>query len=139
MPSAVNWLPARSSLMLLSGMARAQRFEDLFAWQRARDLGKLVGQLCQRPGLARDFQLRDQISSAARSTKDNIAEGFKRGGHKEFRRFLLIASASCAEVRSHLYTAKDAGYLSSGEAARLAKLAIDVEGLIDRLRAAIPH
>ena len=68
----------------------------------------------------------------------NIAEGFKRGGHREFRQFLSIASASCAEVQSHLYSAEDADLLSGEEAARIFHLAKAVEGLIDRLRARIP-
>jgi four helix bundle protein len=119
-------------------MARAQRFEDLFAWQRARELSRNVHHLCRQPKLARDFNLCDQLRRSARSVKDNIAEGFKRGGHKEFRRFLLISSASCAEVRSHLYTAQDADFVSPKESNSAVELAIAVEGLIDRLRAAIP-
>jgi four helix bundle protein len=119
-------------------MARAQKFEDLYAWQRARDLVRRVNQICGQGKLAEDSNLSGQIRRSARSTMTNIAEGFKRGSPREFRRFLSIASGSCSEVRSHLYTAEDLRYLPRADTADLMKLARSVEGLIDRLRAAIP-
>jgi four helix bundle protein len=42
----------------------------------------------------------------------NIAEGNERGSTQEYYRFLAIAKASCAEVRSLLYVALDCGSVS---------------------------
>lgn len=41
----------------------------------------------------------------------NIAEGFERGGDKEFLQFLAVAKGSCGEVRAQLYIALDQKYL----------------------------
>ena len=42
-----------------------RRFEDIAAWQDARELTKSVYQCTSRAGLSRDFGLRDQIQRAA--------------------------------------------------------------------------
>ena len=55
--------------------------------------------------------MRDQIRRAAVSVMSNIAEGFERGSRGEFHQFLVVAKASCVEVRSQLYIAKDIGYV----------------------------
>jgi four helix bundle protein len=86
-------------------------FEDLIAWQKARDLTRAI-YLATRQGLfARDLGLADQIQRAVVSIMSNIADGFERGGRAEFYQFLTIAKASCAEVRSQLYVALDVEYL----------------------------
>jgi len=90
---------------------KIERFEDIKAWQEARELTKLVYELTRRPAFSRDFGLRDQIRRAAVSVMANIAEGFERRSHKDFRNFLSMALSSGAEVRSHLYVALDQGYI----------------------------
>jgi 23S rRNA-intervening sequence protein len=68
-------------------MATLERFEDLDAWKKARELTKSIYQVTSAGEFARDFGLRDQIRRAAVSVISNIAEGFERDGSKEFLRF----------------------------------------------------
>jgi len=91
---------------------KIERFEDLIAWQKARQLAAEIYRISAQADFSRDFGLRDQIRRAAVSAMSNIAEGFDRGSRSEFHQFLVIAKASCAEVRSQLYVAQDAGYIN---------------------------
>jgi four helix bundle protein len=63
----------------------------------------------------KDFGLSGQIQRAAVSVMANIAEGFERNRPGEFHQFLSVAKGSCAEVRSHLYAAYDAGYIDKDQ------------------------
>lgn len=89
----------------------AKKFEDLIFWQRARELTKLVYFYSKSGPFQTDFELKDQIRRAAVSIMANIAEGFGRGGNKEFIQFLFVAKGSLAEVQSHLYVAIDQEYI----------------------------
>lgn len=90
---------------------KVERFEDLIAWQKARQLTVDIYRVTALGEFSRDFGLRDQIRRASVSVMSNIAEGFDRGSRGEFHQFLIIAKASCAEVRSQLYVALDVGYI----------------------------
>jgi four helix bundle protein len=118
-------------------MGRVDRFEDLIAWQKARELTKRVYLCTAKGGFSKDFGLRDQIRRASVSVMSNIAEGFERGSRAEFHQFLVIAKGSCAEVRAQLYIAKDVGYLSEKEFIELMDLATEGARIIGGLRASI--
>ena len=118
-------------------MGEVVNFEDLIAWQRARALARRVYEITREPRFARDFGLCGQMQRAAVSTMSNIAEGNERGSTKEYHRFLCIAKASCAEVRSQLYVALDADHIDRGTFEELLSMAQEVGRLVGGLRRAV--
>ena len=94
---------------------RIERFEDIEAWQLARELARKVYDLKKKTEFARDFGLRGQIRDAAGSSMHNIAEGFDSETNPEFVRFLRYAKRSCTEVQSELYMALDQQYITDAE------------------------
>jgi len=118
-------------------MSDIRKFEELIAWQKARELTRRVYTVTQQGNFARDFGLTKQIQRAAVSVMSNIAEGFERSGRSEFHQFLSVAKASCGEVRSHLYVALDVGYLDKSCFNQLMNQAEEVARIIGGLRAVV--
>ena len=94
---------------------KIERFEDIEAWQLARELTQKVYGVTQKPKFAKDYGLKSQIQEAAGSSMHNIAEGFDSETNREFTRFLRYSKRSCTEVQSQLYVALDQGYISLEE------------------------
>jgi len=94
---------------------KIERFEDIEAWQLARELTRKVYDLTKNPKFTRDFGLKRQIQDAAGSSMHNIAEGFDSETNPEFVRFLRYAKRSCTEVQSELYVALDQQYITEAE------------------------
>lgn len=113
------------------------RFEELEAWQRARELTAEVYRLSRGAQFAHDFGLRNQIQRASVSVMSNIAEGFERFNPAEFRQYLRISLGSAAEVRSQLYVALDLGYPTREEHQRVSQICRDVSQILARLRASV--
>ena len=61
------------------------------------------------------FGLASQIRRAAVSIPSNIAEGYGRRSHKEYKQFYSIAYGSALEVDTQLIIAKELGYISAKE------------------------
>ncbi len=116
-------------------MGTIKNFEDLQAWQKARELADYVYGLTRREPFSKDFALRDQIQRAAGSVMHNIAEGFECGSDPEFARFLKIARRSAGEVQSELYLALDCNYITSEELKRCYALATEVKKMLNALLA----
>jgi len=93
-------------------VTRINRVEDCIAWQLARELTREIYRETSSGAFKRDFGLRDQIRRAAVSVASNIAEGFERGGNKEFIQYLYQAKGSCGEIRTQLFIARDLEYLT---------------------------
>lgn len=116
---------------------KVERFEDLIAWQKARQLTVEIYRITAQGEFARDYGLRDQIRRASVSVMSNIAEGFDRGSRGEFHQFLVIAKASCAEVRSQLYVAQDVGYIDQETFDTISGSTSELLRIIGGLRAAV--
>jgi four helix bundle protein len=96
-------------------MGTFSKFEDIQAWQKARDVTLLIYQITGNSNFAKDFGLKDQIRRASVSIMANIAEGHGRRTGVEFANFLNIARGSAAEVQSHLHIAAALNYISQKE------------------------
>jgi four helix bundle protein len=116
---------------------KIERFEDLIAWQKARQLASDIYRITSHGEFAKDFGLRDQIRRASVSVMSNIAEGFDRASRSEFHQFLVIAKSSCAEVRSQLYVAQDVGYINQENFNIVINDTNELSRIIGGLRAAV--
>lgn len=104
-----------------------EKFEDVIAWQKSKQLSILVYKIFRAN---RDFSFKDQIQRAAISIPNNIAEGFERKSNKELRQFLYIAKGSCGEVRSMLLVALELEYLTKDQFAELHTMATEVSRIL---------
>ena len=116
---------------------KVERFEDLIAWQKARQLTAAIYRVTSKGDFSKDFGLRDQIRRASVSVMSNIAEGFDRVSRGEFHQFLVIAKASCAEVRSQLYIAQDVSYINQEIFNNVSNNASELSRIIGGQRAAV--
>jgi four helix bundle protein len=94
---------------------KIKRFEDIEAWQLARELTGKVYCLTKTREFSKDYGLKMQIQEAAGSSMHNIAEGFDAESNAKFMRLLRYAKRSCTEVQSELYVALDEDYISQNE------------------------
>jgi len=109
---------------------KVTRFEDIDAWKKARELVKTIYKATAGGDFSRDFGLKDQIRRAAVSVMSNVAEGFERGGNRQFQQFLSVAKGSAGEVKSQLYVALDAGHIDQNDFNYIYQLADETGRLI---------
>jgi len=71
-------------------MSKIEKFEDIEAWKKGRELAKGIYTVTAKGEFAKDYGLKDQIRRAAVSVMSNVSEGFSRQTDKEFIQFLFI-------------------------------------------------
>ena len=88
------------------------RFEDLECWKEARNLVRIVYDAVNKNNsFQKDLRFVGQITAAAVSVMNNIAEGWAAQSNAEFIRFLTYSRRSCAEVQNCSYIASDQRYI----------------------------
>ena len=95
-------------------MAKLTHFEELEAWKACREVVRWVRRIA-RQNFPKDYDLKDNMSRAARSTTRNLAEGFGRHHHGENIQYARISRGSLYEVWDDAISAKEDGYLTSEE------------------------
>lgn len=111
-------------------MTKIIRFEDIKAWQKARELTNNIYQISSKNEFEKDFTLKGQIRKASISIMLNTAEGFARKTDKEFKQFLIYAHGSCVEVQSALYVALDQKYISIKQFENLYSISAEISKMI---------
>ncbi len=106
-------------------------FKDLEVWKAARDLRHELYKLAEGLPDFERFGLAGQIRRAATSVTANIAEGFGRFGYQENAQMCRQARGSVYELRDHLTTCVDEGYLPVEEGKRLDALSQSVTRLLN--------
>ncbi|MCF8332095.1 MAG: four helix bundle protein [Bacteroidales bacterium] len=97
-------------------MATFKSFENIEAWQLARELVKEMFLVFDEKKLKSEFELMSQFKRATLSIMNNIAEGYGRFSNADFIRFLDYASASASEVKSMLYVMQDLQFICKNDA-----------------------
>jgi four helix bundle protein len=110
-----------------------ERFEDLQAWQEARELARIIYRLTRKERFFQDRDLRWQLQGAAVATMSNLAEAHGQSSFEERRRLLELARGAGKKLQSHLYVALDQAYLTVAEVQHASSQADTVAGLIGRM------
>jgi four helix bundle protein len=94
-------------------------FKELDVWQVAREFRNEMYKVARSLPDFEKFALATQMRRAACSVTANIAEGFGRFSYQENAQFCRQGRGSVFELRDHLTTCVDQGYLSAAEGERL--------------------
>ncbi|MBM3907793.1 MAG: four helix bundle protein [Gemmatimonadetes bacterium] len=108
--------------------------EQLEVWRRSRALATSLSRAAQGSTGAFATGAWKQIVRTAVSVSVNVAEGARRSSDRDFARFLSIAIASAAELRTHLLIAGDAGLVDPALARAAAKESSELQFMLTGLR-----
>lgn len=114
-------------------MKKAINDENMECWQQARNLAVDVYQASMNGNLSRDFVLRDQLRKSAISIVSNITDGKERGSPAELARFLRLARASTAKLRTQLAISREIGHLSEGDFLDLEDKAVSISSSLSNM------
>jgi four helix bundle protein len=112
----------------------ARTFEDLIVWQKAHAWVLAAYRFSEGFPSKEIYALTSQLRRAAVSIPANIAEGFKKTGVADKRRFMNTSQGSLEECRYYLILSRDLGY---GDVSQLLPQLEEVSRLLDAYSRAI--
>ena len=84
-------------------MGTIQNFKDFTVWKDSSRLAVDVYKLCDKRPDSEKYGICSQMQRSAVSIPSNIAEGYRRNGKVEFKRFIYISLGSAAELETQMY------------------------------------
>ena len=99
-------------------MGIVESYKDLNVYRKAFDASIEIHKATKNFPKDEQFGLTSQIRRSSKSICANVAEGFvkQRGSKTEFKRFLLIAMASCDETKVWIEYCAELEYISKDQA-----------------------
>ncbi|MFH1846373.1 MAG: four helix bundle protein [Candidatus Omnitrophota bacterium] len=91
---------------------KVKSYKDLRIWQKGIEIVDKIYEITDNFPKSELYGLVSQMRRASVSVPSNIAEGFVRGHRKEYKQFLYISLASCAELETHLIIANRRKYVT---------------------------
>lgn len=88
-------------------VTRLRSYRDIIAWQRGKQLAKLVYIATRRTPREEMFGLTSQMRRASVSIASNIAEGYGRQSLPDYLKYLRIARGSLAELSTQYEIASE--------------------------------
>jgi len=112
-----KWVEGKGGREMVKG--KIEDFSQLRVWQKAKELTIEIYQITKSFPKVETYAIVDQIRRSSNSICANIAEGFSRYHGKDKMKFYYNARGSISEVRSHIFVAKELGYISNDNANKL--------------------
>lgn len=110
---------------------REAAYEKLKFYQQICELRSLISKITERM-IRNHPKLVSQMRDAARSVKQNIREGYRRGTLGEFRRGIKISQGSLEELSGDIEDCHEDGLVSDKEFQSLSKLVRSTDYLMMR-------
>jgi len=108
-------------------------YKDLIVWQRSMELVTEIYSLTQKFPKEELYGITSQMKRCAISIPSNIAEGRRRNGKKEFRRFLIIAYGSGAELETQIEISKRLNFINLEKFEKSDKLLLETMKMLNKL------
>ena len=112
---------------------KIKSFTELNAWKEGHKLVLEIYKITKTFPKDEQFGLTNQLRRVAVSFTSNIAEGFSRNSYKEKLQFYSMALGSLTEIQNQLLVAKDIGYLTKQEFAKIAHQTITINKITNGL------
>lgn len=113
---------------------KVNHYRDLLVWQKSMDVVVRCYKLTETFPSEEKFGLTSQLQRAAVSIPANIAEGHGRGQTKPYINHLSISMGSLKELETHIFIAKELGYVSEIQISKLIEDCEEIGKMLNGLR-----